>query len=132
MRNPPEGYNTVSPYLLYEDAEAAIAYLVSAFGFRLRLQQTGAARRTHSELVIGDDGLVMLGQARDGFKSPKSLGIDPASMIHVYVSDVEALHARAGTAGADLSDLELAPAGDRPFTATDPEGQLRVFAQRVR
>ena len=131
VQNPPAGYNTVSPYLLYEDAEAAIAYLVNAFGFRLRFQQTGAAGRRHSELVIGDDGLVMLGQAGDGFKSAKTLGIDPASMIHVYVSDVEGLHARAVTAGAEVSELELAPAGDWRFTATDPEGQLWVFAQRV-
>jgi len=132
VRNPPEGYNTVTPYLLYEDAEAAIGYLVAAFGFRVRLQQKGAAGRTHSELVLGDDGLVMLGQAWDGFKSPKTLGIDPPSMIHVYVADVQELHKRASAAGADVSDLELAPAGDRRFTATDPEGQLWVLAQRVR
>jgi uncharacterized glyoxalase superfamily protein PhnB len=105
---------------------------VSAFGFRLRLQQTGAAGRTHSERVIGDDGLVMLGQAGDGFESPRTLGIDPTSMIHVYVSDVEALRGRAQAAGADTSDLELSPAGDRRFSATDPEGHVWVFAQRVR
>jgi len=132
MINPPEGYNTVSPYLLYEDAEAAIAYLEKAFGFRLRLQQTGGAGRTHSELVIGDDGLVMLGQAGESFRSPRTSGVNPPSMIHVYVRDVEELHARARAAGADITDLELAPAGDRRFTATDPEGQVWVFAQRVR
>jgi uncharacterized glyoxalase superfamily protein PhnB len=52
-------------------------------------------------------------------------------MIHVYVDDVEALHARSTKAGAEVTDLELSPAGDRRFTSTDPEGQLWVFAQRV-
>jgi uncharacterized glyoxalase superfamily protein PhnB len=52
-------------------------------------------------------------------------------MIHVYVDEVEALHKRATDAGAEVTDLELSPAGDRRFTATDPEGQLRVFAQRI-
>ena len=52
-------------------------------------------------------------------------------MVHVYVDDVEALHIRARGAGADVTDLELSPANDRRFTATDPEGQIWVFAQRV-
>jgi len=73
----------------------------------------------------------MLGQAGDSFSSPRTLDIFPPSMIHIYVDDVESLHARAKDAGADVSDLELSPAGDRRFTTTDPEGQVWVLAQRV-
>jgi len=47
------------------------------------------------------------------------------------VDDVDALHDRARAAGADVTELETAPVGDRRFTATDPEGQVWVFAQRV-
>ena len=131
MSNPPPGYPRVSPYLLYEDAEAAVAYLQATFGFELCLSQLGAAGRTHNELLLGDDGLVMLGQAGEGFSSPRTLDSFPASMIHVYVDDVEALHARAKGVEADVTDLELSPAGDRRFTATDPEGQVWVFAERI-
>jgi PhnB protein len=131
MRNPPPGYPRISPYLLYEDAAAAVEYLERTFGFELRLSQIGAAGRTHNELLLGEDGLVMLGQAGEGFSSPRTLGSFPPSLIHVYVDDVEALHARAKDAGADLTELELSPAGDRRFTVTDPEGQVWVFAQRV-
>ncbi len=131
MRNPPPGYQTVSPYLLYEDAPSAIEYLKSAFGFEERMSQTGAAGRTHTELLLGEDGLVMLGQAGTGFQSPRSLGVYPSCLVHFYVSDVDALHERAKSAGAEVTDLELSPAGDRRFTATDPEGQVWVFAQRV-
>jgi uncharacterized glyoxalase superfamily protein PhnB len=131
MSNPPPGYPRVSPYLLYENAPAAVEYLQKSFGFELRLSQTGGAGRTHNELLLGDDGLVMLGQAGEGFSSPRTLGSFPPAMIHVYVDDVEALHARAKDAGAEVTDLELSPVGDRRFTATDPEGQLWVFAQRV-
>jgi len=35
------------------------------------------------------------------------------------------------TAGADVTELEDATVGDRRFTATDPEGQMWVFAQRL-
>jgi uncharacterized glyoxalase superfamily protein PhnB len=129
--NPPPGYPRVSPYLLYEEASAAVAYLQKTFGFKLRRSETGGAGRSHNELLLGEDGLVMLGQAGEGFSSPRTLGSFPPSMIHVYVDDVEALHAQAKGAGADITDLELSPAGDRRFTATDPEGQVWVFAQRV-
>jgi uncharacterized glyoxalase superfamily protein PhnB len=131
MSSPPPGYPRVSPYLLYEDAAAAIDYLQRTFGFELRLTQIGAAGRSHNELLLGEDGLVMLGQAGEAFSSPRTLDIFPASMIHIYVEDVESSHARARGAGAEVTDLELSPAGDRRFTATDPEGQIWVLAQRV-
>jgi uncharacterized glyoxalase superfamily protein PhnB len=131
VRNPPTGYQTISPYLLYEDAPRAIEYLKSAFGFEERLTQTGAGGRSHTELILGDDGLVMIGQAWEGFSSPRTLAAYPPVFIHVYVNDVAALHERAGADGAVVTDLEMSPAGDRRFTATDPEGQVWVFAQRV-
>ena len=131
LPSPPAGYPRVSPYLLYEDAEAAVEYLQRTFGFELRRSEIGAAGRSHNELVLGEDGLVMVGQAGDAFSSPRTLAVFPPSMTHVYVDDVESLHERAQTAGAEISDLELSPAGDRRFTATDPEGQVWVFAERV-
>lgn len=131
MKNPPPGYTRVCPYLLYEDAASAVEYLTTTFGFAQRLTQTGAAGRPHTELVLGDDGLVMLGQAGESFKSPRRLDAYPPVLIHFYVDDVDALYKQARAAGADVTDLETAPVGDRRFTATDPEGQVWVFAQRV-
>jgi uncharacterized glyoxalase superfamily protein PhnB len=52
-------------------------------------------------------------------------------MVHVYIDGVDALHERAKAAGAEVTDLETSPAGDRRFTATDPEGQMWVFAERI-
>jgi PhnB protein len=131
MQNPPPGYTRVCPYLLYEDARKAVEYLTATFGFVQRLEQAGAAGRMHRELVLGEDGLVMLGQAGESFKSPSRLDAYPSVLIHFSVDDVDALHGRAKAAGADVTELETAPVGDRRFTATDPEGQVWVFAQRV-
>jgi uncharacterized glyoxalase superfamily protein PhnB len=131
MQNPPPGYTRVCPYLLYEDAAAAVDYLKETFGFAQRLEELGAAGRPHRELVLGEDGLVMVGQAGESFKSPKTLDAYPSVLVHFYVDDVEALHERAKAAGADVSELETSPAGDLRFSATDPEGQVWVFAQRV-
>ena len=131
MANPPAGYPRVSPYLLYEDAAAAVDYLQRTFKFELRRSEVGGAGRTHYEVLLGEDGLVMLGQASEAFSSPRTLGSFPPSMVHIYVDQVEALHKRASDAGAELTDIEDSPAGDRRFTATDPEGQFWVFAQRI-
>jgi uncharacterized glyoxalase superfamily protein PhnB len=127
---PPPGYETVSPYLLYEDADRVVDWLES-LGFVERRVTTGAAGRNHHELILGDDGLVMLGQMGPGFRSARSGGFDAPMMVHVYVADVVALHDRARASAIDVTDLELSPAGDRRFTATDPEGIAWVFAQRV-
>jgi uncharacterized glyoxalase superfamily protein PhnB len=132
MSSPPPGYPVVAPYLLYEDAPRAVDFLSRAFGFEQRLARQGAAGRTHYELVIERDGLVMVGQASPSFRSSSSQGSFPASMVHVYVADVGAVAARAKAAGVEVPDLEESPAGDRRFTVEDPEGQIWVFAQRVR
>jgi uncharacterized glyoxalase superfamily protein PhnB len=121
----------VTPYLLYEDAPRAVEYLKQTFGFEQRLAQIGGGGRLHTELVLGSDGLVMVGQAGDGFQSSRTLGAHPPSLVHIYVDDIDALHERARQAGAESTDLEMSPVGDRRFTATDPEGQVWVFAQRV-
>jgi PhnB protein len=132
IQNPPPGYTRVCPYLLYEDAAAAVQYLTTTFGFLQRLEQIGGAGRTHTELTLGEDGLVMVGQAGDSFKSPRRLDVYPSVLVHLYVDDVDALHEQARATGANVTDLETAPVGDRRFTATDPEGQVWVFAQRIR
>jgi uncharacterized glyoxalase superfamily protein PhnB len=46
----------VSPYLLYEDAEAAIEYLVRAFGFEERHRTTGGAGRLHADSCAAPTG----------------------------------------------------------------------------
>ena len=128
---PPQGYQTISPYLLYEDADRVVAWLTGGFGFVERRVTTGAAGRNHHELLLGEDGLVMLGQMGSSFRSARSAGVDAPVMVHVYVADVDALRERATAAGAAVTEMEVSPAGERRFTATDPEGIPWVFAQRV-
>jgi len=127
----PPGYQTVSPYLLYEDADRIVTWLTLGFGFVERRTTMGAAGRNHHEMLLGDDGLVMFGQMGPSFQSVRSAGVDSPAMVHVYVADVDALLQRATVAGAEVTDIEISPAGDRRFVATDPEGIPWVFAQRV-
>ena len=124
---------TITPYLLYEDAGAAIEFLVEAFGFTERLRFTDEdGRVTHAELSLGD-GSIMLGAPGGDFRSPKRSGPAPSALVHVYVEDVDTHFAHARDAGATiLSEPEDKPYGDRSYGVEDPEGQLVLLPARPR
>lgn len=125
-------YPPVAPYLLYADAASAIDWLSRAFGFRERLRYTEAdGRVSHAELVAGD-GLVMLGNPGDEYRSPRDLGAVTAS-TYVYVDDVEAHFEAAKSAGATmLSTVQDQSYGDRSYSAADLDGHRWTFASRLR
>jgi uncharacterized glyoxalase superfamily protein PhnB len=123
---------TVTPYLLYEDVAAAIDWLGRAFGFEERLRfadEEGTV--THAELALGD-GTLYLGHPGSDYRSPKRVG-SSSHLVHVYVDDVDAHHARAVEAGATIHlEPEDMPYGDRRYAAEDLEGQRWSFAQRLK
>src|SRR5688500_12875260 len=123
----------ITPYLLYEDAAAAVDWLTRAFGFTERARFTeddGHVR--HAELVLGD-AEIMLGQPVDGFESPKRTGTLSPVLIHVYVDNVDAHFAQAKDAGATIRSVpEDQFYGDRRYDCTDLEGHSWTFAQKVR
>jgi PhnB protein len=133
-QNPPQGRQRIIPYVLYEDAPAAIEFLGKAFGFEERMRMPGPdGRITHAE--VGYQGnVVMLATAVEemGHASPRDL---PArhSLIVCYVDDVDAHHARAKAAGAQaLSEPEDQPYGERTYRARDPEGHEWYFHTHLR
>lgn len=130
---PPEDYPVVAPYLYYENAAAAMDWLIEAFGFTERMRMTrddGAL--DHGELRLGD-GVVMLGQPGPHYQSPNSRGGHATAGVHVYVDDVDAHYERAKAAGAVINseptDQEY---GDRRYDCEDLEGHDWFFAQPVR
>jgi PhnB protein len=89
----PEGYNSVSPYLVVNGADATIAFLVEVFSaIELRRIPNDAGKLIHAEIRI-DDTVVMIADGGDGW-SPMP------SHVHIYVSDVDATYKRAIAAGA--------------------------------
>jgi uncharacterized glyoxalase superfamily protein PhnB len=122
---------TVTPYLLYEDAEAAVEFLTRAFGFREVDRAVGGAGGLHVELEVGPDGSsVYLGQPPAGFQGPARVG--GTSLVHVLVDDVEAHHDRAKAEGATIvEELVDTPFGHRRYTCDDPQGHEWAFATVV-
>ncbi|WP_348756068.1 VOC family protein, partial [uncultured Aquincola sp.] len=88
----PDGYPSVSPYLLVTDAAATVRFLVQAFGGQPLRQIDGEqGRLRHAEVRI-DDGVVMLADAIPGWPA-----VD--AHVHLYVADVDAAYAAALAAG---------------------------------
>jgi uncharacterized glyoxalase superfamily protein PhnB len=120
----------VTPYLLYEDGEAAIEFLTRAFGFREERRTTGAAGGLHAELEVPPDGWIYLGQPPSDFRNPTTVG--PTSQVYVIVDDVDAHHARATQVGARIvEDLNDLPFGHRRYGCADPQGHEWYFAQPI-
>ena len=65
----------ITPYLLYRDAGAAVAWLGKAFGLRKfgHSFKDEAGRTTHAGMKLGR-GFMMLGSPGPDFKNPKALG----------------------------------------------------------
>ena len=119
---------TVTPYLLYEDAEAAIEFLTSAFGFEEVTRTIGAAGGLHAELNVGPDGaIVYVGSPGGDFRGPANVG--RTSLVYVMVDDVDAHYERARAAGASIAEeLNDLPFGHRRYTCDDPQGHEWSFA----
>ncbi|MHB1242729.1 MAG: VOC family protein [Gaiellaceae bacterium] len=123
---------TITPYLLYKDVDAALAFLAKAFGFVEVLRYAGAEGYVnHAEMRVGD-GRIYLGDPGEQYRSPADQGGETVG-IYVQVDDVDAHFQRAQAAGAEIreepADQEY---GERRYTARDPEGHLWFFAQPTR
>jgi PhnB protein len=121
---------TVTPYLLYEDGEAAIEFVTHAFGFREVDRATGGAGGLHAELETPRGGRIYLGQPPSGFRNPASVGV--TSSVYVLVDDVDGHYERAKAAGAEIiGELSDLPFGHRRYRCVDPQGHEWAFAQEI-
>lgn len=129
----PEGYATVTPYLIVADAARAIEFYVRAFGATELMRHVDSSGKVgHAEVRIGDSRVMLADEFPDhGARSPKSVGGTPV-FIHLYVEDVDALAARAAAAGAKvIRPLENQFYGDRSTTLEDPFGHVWNVATHV-
>jgi PhnB protein len=129
----PDGYTSVTPYLIIRGARRALEFYQQAFGAtpRLCLPSPGGGIG-HAELAIGSS-VIMLADEFPGMdaRCPQSLGGSPVSLL-IYVEDVDATYARALAAGATpLRPLENRFYGDRAGQVQDPFGHIWTLASRV-
>ncbi len=131
---PIRGPQAIVPYLAYDDAPAAIAFLCDAFGFEERYRIPMADGRVgHAELVYRGNVLMLASAYPEmGFTSPAKLPT-VHTQVHISVEDVDAHFVRARAAGATIaSEPTDQPHGDREYRAVDPEGHRFSFSTSVR
>lgn len=89
----PAGYTSVAPYLMVAGAKRTIEFLVAVFGAEpLRIIPAAEGRLMHGEVRV-DDTVIMLAD-------PPPSHPPRESHVHIYVRDVDAVHARALAHGA--------------------------------
>jgi len=131
-QNPPEGFPRITPYLWYEDVDAALEWLVRAFGFTERVRVPGPdGRAMHAEVGMGD-AVVMMGTPGPDYQNPRHRG-GATQLVYVYVDDVDRHHLLAKDEGARiLTEPADQRYGDRTYSVEDREGHLWSFAYHVR
>jgi uncharacterized glyoxalase superfamily protein PhnB len=119
----------ITPYLFYEDVEAALVFLARAFDFQETLRYRGAQGYvSHAEMRLGE-GSIMLGDPGEQYRNP-ACGDTVAGAVHVTVEDAQAKYERAVAAGAQIIEPPAdQPYGGRRFGARDPEGHEWWFSQ---
>lgn len=120
----PEGFHTITPYLVVRDAAKLIDFLKNAFDAKEvhRSAADGAIR--HAQLIIGDSPIMLA----EGSEQWKPL---PCAM-YLYVKDTDATYKQAMAAGATS---QMAPAdqfyGDRNAGVVDPSGNQWWIATHI-
>ena len=112
----PDGFHTVTPYLLVPDAPKLIDFLKRAFDAEeIDISRGPDGSIAHALMKVGDS-MVMMGQAREEWKPMPC-------MLYLYVEDVDAWYHRAMVAGGtSVRELTDESYGDRVGGVQDPVG----------
>lgn len=120
----PEGFNSVSCYLVVKDAEKALDFYQKALGAKPgSIMRTPDGGIMHAEMIIGNSTLMLTSENPEWEqKSAETIGGSPVSM-HVYVEDCDAVFKQATDAGCQVvAPLMDAFWGDRYGKVADPFG----------
>jgi PhnB protein len=128
----PEGYSSLTPYLIFEDAGAAMDFYTKAFGAQELFRMPMGDRIGHAEMQIGNSRIMLADEApqRD-FYGPKHHNGSPISLM-LYVDDVDAIAKKAIATGAKvLQPVKDQFYGDRSGTFLDPFGYKWTIGTHV-
>lgn len=128
----PEGYHTVTSYLMVDDAARALDFYRDAFGAEELFRLPMGDKIGHAEIMIGDTHLMLADEFPDmGALGPNSRG-GPTASFMIYVPDADAAFDRAVKAGARADrPLKNEFWGDRIGTVIDPFGHKWSLATHV-
>src|SRR5216683_5039599 len=120
----PDGYHSVTPYLIIKGAADAIDFYKRAFGATELMRMAAPDGKIgHAEIKIGDAILMLSDEYPEmNVLSPETIGGSPV-VIHLYVENVDVTAGQAIAAGAKVvKPVEDQFYGDRAGKFTDPFG----------
>jgi PhnB protein len=131
----PEGYHSVTPYLVVDDAAGAIDFYKTAFGATEKFRMPMGDRIGHAEILIGDSHVMLADEfpERD-IRGPKARGGATSSLL-IYLPDVDTAFQRAIDAGGKVDPgMEVKDQfyGDRSGTIVDPFGHKWTLATHIK
>jgi PhnB protein len=129
----PDGYHTLTPYLVVRDAVRAIEFYKQAFGAQERGVMKGPDGKVmHAELTIGDS-IIMLSDEMPEYGTHSPLSGGAGMGLHIYVDGVDAAFDRAVKAGAQV-EMPVADQfwGDRYGKLKDPFGHKWSIATHTK
>lgn len=128
----PQGYHSVTSYLIVDDAAKALDFYREAFGAEEMYRLPMGDRIGHAETRIGDTVLMLSDEWPDmNALSPNSRGGATASFM-IYVEDADAAYARAVKAGARADrPVKQEFWGDRIGSVVDPFGHKWSLSTHV-
>ncbi|HEY3041542.1 MAG TPA: VOC family protein [Pyrinomonadaceae bacterium] len=128
----PDGYHSVTPYLIIKGAADAIEFYKKAFGATELFRMNHEGKVGHAEIKIGDSPIMLADESPEmGSKSPTTLGGTPVSIM-IYVDDVDTIFNQAIAAGGEQQKpLQDQFYGDRSGTLKDPFGHVWHVATHV-
>ena len=124
VRPIPEGYHSVTPYLICDGAAMAIDFYKKAFGaVEVVRMSTPSGGVMHAEIKVGDSFIMLADESSErGARSPKSYGGSPISVL-LYVENTDATVAQAVSSGGKITrPIKDEFYGDRAATVVDPFG----------
>lgn len=133
IRPIPEGFHTITPYIIVEDADAAMELYEKAFGAEvLSVHRMPGGKVINAQLRIGDSILMLNDEMPDyGAIGPKKIG-NTAVTLHLYFEDVDKVWEKATQAGLEVKmPLGDQPWGDRYGSLRDPFGHSWSVATHV-
>jgi PhnB protein len=121
----PEGYHTVTPWIISPDTARLIDYVKEAFDAEELYRLTGEDGTIgHAEVRIGDSVVMMFDARPDWPPTP--------GFLRLYVEDADAVHRQAVVAGGtSVTDVTHLSFGDRIGRVRDPLGNLWWIQTRV-
>ena len=125
----PDGYHSVTPYLIINGAGDAIEFYKKAFGATELFRMEHEGKVGHAEIKIGNSPIMLADEyPQMGYRSPKTIGGTPVSLM-IYVEDADTTFNQAiKSGGVQLKPLQDQFYGDRSGTLTDPFGHVWTVA----